>query len=424
MLGHWITAALIALPGMTPAEPVDVLPGPGALAIALNMAEAGQVLRLGPGRHDGGVTISKELTLHCQEGAEIAGPDEGSTLIVDAANVAIIGCKITGSGTSGADLDSGITLNPSATAARIENNHLVGNYYGVNVHGAKDTLVVGNRIEGRRDLHMNSRGNGVHIWNAPGTTVTGNDIRWGRDGIFVTTSRENTFTNNRLRDLRFAVHYMFAHDSLVAGNISQGNHLGFAVMSSDRVQVQGNLSSGDRDHGIMLNYTNKSTISGNRVEGGSEKCIFIYNAHKNRVEGNWLQNCQFGIHFTAGSERNIITLNAFVANRTQVKYAGTRWVDWSEEGRGNYWSNFAAYDIDRDGIADGQFRPNSTIDRIMWTQPAARLLLGSPAVQLVRWSQTAFPALLPGGVVDSAPLMQPNVQDPPVWERENANSGS
>ena len=45
------------------------------------------------------------------------------------------------------------------------------------------------------------------------------------------------------------------------------------------------------------------------------------------------------------------------------------------------------------------------MDHILWTQPAARLLAGSPAVQLIRWTQTQFPALLPGGIVDSAPLM-------------------
>jgi nitrous oxidase accessory protein len=45
------------------------------------------------------------------------------------------------------------------------------------------------------------------------------------------------------------------------------------------------------------------------------------------------------------------------------------------------------------------------MDHILWSQPAAKMLLGSPAVQLVRWSQAAFPATLPGGVLDSAPLM-------------------
>jgi nitrous oxidase accessory protein len=35
------------------------------------------------------------------------------------------------------------------------------------------------------------------------------------------------------------------------------------------------------------------------------------------------------------------------------------------------------------------------------------MLLGSPAVQLIRWSQAHFPATLPGGVIDSFPLMEP-----------------
>ena len=104
-----------------------------------------------------------------------------------------------------------------------------------------------------------------------------------------------------------------------------------------------------------------------------------------------------------------------------MKYAGTRWVDWSVDGRGNYWSDFAAYDLNGDGVAEGTFRPNDSVDRILWTQPAARLLLGSPTVQLVRWSQSAFPALLPGGVVDSHPLMAPVDPEIPEWEARHAN---
>jgi nitrous oxidase accessory protein len=35
------------------------------------------------------------------------------------------------------------------------------------------------------------------------------------------------------------------------------------------------------------------------------------------------------------------------------------------------------------------------------------MLLNSPAVQVVRWAQERFPAIHPGGVIDSAPLMAP-----------------
>jgi nitrous oxidase accessory protein len=135
--------------------------------------------------------------------------------------------------------------------------------------------------------------------------------------------------------------------------------------------------------------------------------VFIYNANKNRFVDNWFEGCRIGVHFTAGSERNIMTDNAFIGNETQVKYVGTRDLNWSEDGRGNYWSDNPAFDLNGDGIADAAYRPNDMVDQIVWRYPAAKLLLNSPAVQVVRWAQAAFPNLHPGGVVDSAPLMRP-----------------
>ena len=128
----------------------------------------------------------------------------------------------------------------------------------------------------------------------------------------------------------------------------------------------------------------------------SEKCVFIYNANKNTFRGNWFEGCRVGIHFTAGSERNEITENSFVANQNQVMYVGTRSLDWSVRGRGNYWSDNPAFDLNGDGIADTAYRPNDVIDQVIWRAPAAKLLLNSPAVQVVRWAQSAFPAIHPG----------------------------
>ena len=35
--------------------------------------------------------------------------------------------------------------------------------------------------------------------------------------------------------------------------------------------------------------------------------------------------------------------------------------------------------------------------------------MNSPAVSIVKWAQSQFPAILPGGVTDSKPLMKPFV---------------
>ena len=147
-----------------------------------------------------------------------------------------------------------------------------------------------------------------------------------------------------------------------------------------------------------------------------EKCIFIYNTNQNRFYNNWFEGCEVGVHFTAGSEGNEIVGNAFIRNRNQVKYVGTRFLDWSKSGRGNYWSDNPAFDLNGDGIGDSAYRPNDLVDKVLWTAPLAKLLINSPAVQVIRWAQAQFPALLPGGVVDTHPLMTPTAR-PSVAER-------
>ncbi len=404
-----LISALIAAP--LPAAEWDVPVRAGAIAETLGRAAPGDTLRLRPGTYDETLVLDFPIVLEGGGKATIDGGGRGSVITVTGADVTVRGVTVVGSGSSHEEIDSGIKLTREASAPQIAGNRVLGNLYGIDIHGARDARVAENVIEGRQDRHMNRRGNGVYVWNAPGAVVEANDIRWGRDGIFVNSSKRNIFRGNLFRDLRFAVHYMYVNNSEVTGNVSIGNDLGYAVMFSKRVRVANNLSVGDREHGVMLNYTNKSEITGNVVRGGAEKCSFLYNSNKNDFSDNWFEGCGIGIHFTAGSEGNRMVGNAFVGNRTQVKYVSTRWVEWSENGRGNYWSDFAAYDVDGNGIADVPYRPNDSMDHVLWTQPAAKLLLGSPAVQLVRWSQSAFPALLPGGVIDSHALMQPKVPE-------------
>ncbi|WP_343082464.1 nitrous oxide reductase family maturation protein NosD [Ostreiculturibacter nitratireducens] len=402
-----ILGLLLALPAG--AEELRVVPGAGTLQTAIAGASPGDVLILEGGAYLGAVTIDRSLTLEGRRGAEIDALGQGTVITITADDVVVRGLTVTGSGENGEALDAGIKIVKGADRALIEGNRLVENLHGVDVHGGLDAVVRGNSITGTQNPRMNDRGNGIYVWNSPGTLVEDNEVRYGRDGIFSNASRDGTYRNNLFRDLRFAVHYMYTNNSEVSGNVSIGNHLGFALMFSDRIVLKDNLSLGDRGQGVMLNYANNADVAGNLVRGGAEKCLFIYNAHKNLIWNNRFEGCDIGIHFTAGSERNVLTENAFIGNRTQVKYVGTRNIEWSFEGKGNFWSDHPAFDLDGDGIADSQFRPNDLMDHILWSQPAASLLLGAPAVQLIRWSQANFPATLPGGVIDSHPLMTPNV---------------
>ena len=224
---------------------------------------------------------------------------------------------------------------------------------------------------------MAERGNGLTLWNTPGTRVLDNDISAGRDGIFVNTSKRNLFRGNRFHELRYAVHYMYTNDSEISGNVSIGNDIAYAIMYSHRLVVKDNVARGSVEQGLMFNYANHSVITGNSVDGGG-KCVFIYNANHNTFQENHFANCDIGVHFTAGSDGNRISRNAFLHNRNQVKYVGTRTLDWSVDGQGNYWSDNTAFDLDGDGIADTAYRPNDVVDQLLWRAPSARILLNTP----------------------------------------------
>jgi nitrous oxidase accessory protein len=434
-------AACLASPSR--AERIVAAPGAADLQSIIDQAADGNVVAV-QGSHSGPVKIVRKLTLEGEAGASITGTGKGSVVTVAAPEAIVRGLIIRGSGKDLETMDAGVFVEQAATGALVENNRIEGNLYGIYLHGAENSIARSNIIIGLREGRLNEAGNGVSVWNAAGAKVLDNDIRFGRDGIFSITSKRNTYSGNRFRDLRFAIHYMYTNDSEISRNVSTGNNVGFAIMYSHRLIVRENVSDGDRDHGLLFNYANGSQITANIVRGrlqsaerwagagvrgksdhdipatgdapptlasgarnGPEKCVFIYNANQNRFRDNWFEGCETGIHFTAGSEGNEITGNAFVGSRNQVKYVGTRYLDWSKNGRGNYWSDNPAFDLNGDGIADTAYRPNDLIDKVLWTAPQAKLLVNSPAVQVIRWAQAQFPALLPGGVVDTKPLISP-----------------
>lgn len=410
LLPH-ICGMLVVLAGsLDPAGARAIEIAAGAdLQAALSRASDGETLQLAPGVYDGPVRIDRPVVVKGGAGVVIDGHRRGRTIDVAARDVTIEGLTIRNSGRSLERMDAAIFLEQGAANAVVRNNVLRGDLVGVYVHGAANALVERNEISGWVAPNLNDSGNGVYVWNAPGVKVLDNDIAGGRDGIFVNASRHDVFKGNRMHGVRFAVHYMYTNDSEVSDNVSIGNHAGYVIMFSDRLVIHGNVSKGDRDHGLLFNYANDSDISGNVVRGG-DKCVFIYNANKNRFSHNWFENCRIGVQFTAGSERNVMTENAFVRNRTQVMYVGTRDLEWSANGRGNYWSDNPAFDLRGRGVADTPYRPNDLVDHILWRYPAAKLLVNSPALQVLRWAQSTFPNLHPGGVVDSFPLMRP----PPI----------
>ncbi|MBL4661351.1 MAG: nitrous oxide reductase family maturation protein NosD [Alcanivoracaceae bacterium] len=373
----------------------------------IDQSSTGDILVLEDGVYNGNLLINHSLTLKGSHQAIILGDKTTHTIKILADDVTINNLNIQGSGLDLSVQDSGIFINQNTRGAVIKGNHLEDNLIGIYLWGSIDSLVVANRVIGQKFHRVNDRGNGIQVWNSPGSIVTKNHISFGRDGIFTTTSRNNEFTYNHFDNLRYSIHYMYTKDSIVSHNYSKQNKIGYALMFSSGLTVTDNVSINDTERGIFSNFMNDSVLTDNIVLGPCKKGLMIYNANFNTMKNNHFEQCDIGVHYTAGSQDNAFSGNSFIENHKQVKYVGTKFLEWSIDGKGNFWSDHAAFDLNTDGIADAVYRPNSITDQILWRNSNTKVLLNSPAIQILKWSQSYFPALLPGGAQDSYPLLKP-----------------
>lgn len=380
----------------------------------------GEIRTLPAGTYSGNFTIDQPLRLRCAPGAVIDGQGAGSTLHVRVAGVTIENCTLRNWGRDLTAMDAAIFVDKAARGTVLRGNDLQGAGFGIWLDATADVQILDNRIQGDPSVRSQDRGNGIHLYAVRNALVRGNQVRQTRDGVYIDTSNDSAIEDNLFEDLRYGVHYMFTHNSRVTGNTTRRTRTGYALMQSRKLTVVGNRSVEDQNYGILMNYITYSTLTGNRVDsvrsgdgggdamiaGAEGKALFIYNSLFNRIEDNRFENSALGIHLTAGSEDNRIGGNAFVNNRQQVKYVASRTQEWSADGRGNYWSDYLGWDRNADGIGDVAYEPNDKVDQLLWMYPQVQLLMTSPAIELLRWVQRAFPVTRPPGVRDSFPLMR------------------
>ena len=376
--------------------------------------------RLPAGDYVGHFVIDQSITLECASDAYLRGAGLGNALNIRAPNVTLKGCDISEWGNNLTQMDAGIFVERTAENARIENNTLHGQGFGIWVDATHNISIVNNKVQGDLALRNQDSGNGIHLFAVRFATVSGNQVWHTRDGIYIEAANDNIIHNNDMRDLRYGIHYMFSNRNQVTNNRTTRTRTGYALMQSRQLTVTGNSSDHDQNYGMLMNYITYSTLKDNfvtavqpgsgdgvHISGAEGKALFIYNSLFNTLSGNHFEHSALGIHLTAGSEDNRIYHNAFIGNQQQVKYVAIRHQEWSHEGKGNYWSDYLGWDRNSDGVGDVPYEPNDNVDRLLWTYPQVRLLMHSPSIELLRLVQRAFPVVKYPGVQDSYPLMRP-----------------
>lgn len=379
------------------------------LQAAVDAAEPGDVIQLEGAFSERVVIDTPGIELRTADGASgpahIDGDGSGTVLTINASSVLIEGIWVSDSGMDRSAPDAGIMVyGANVTLERVQ---ITDSLFGVWIHGGHDATIRDSTIIGSTDVPITERGNGIHLWEAAGAEIIGNDITQSRDGIYFQWSSEVYAADNRLWDLRYGVHYMYSDDNTLAGNLAFDNDVGFALMVSENLTIEDNVAIDNRgpsSHGILVKDIDDSVIRGNDVVNNGQG-FFVYNAHNNVIEDNLILENDLGIQFTAGSSGEVVIGNSFINNERDVlSTATTRQTAWNDSNRGNFWADARTIDLDGDGTGEVRHQPAGIVEQLLHDHPESAVFTESPAFDAVRLAESSFPVLEVPGIVDHRPL--------------------
>lgn len=399
--------------------------GPGqyqSIQAAIDVSRPGDTIEVRAGSYTGNITINKQLTLEGVSKPVLRGEGVGSVITTLADSCVIRGFVIEHSGGDLSREDSGILLKSSKN--QIEDNLLRDILYGIYLYSSHGNTLRGNRIRGRAELEEGDRGAGLHLWNSPDNIIEDNTISETRDGLYVQSCNGNQIRRNRVSNLRYGLHYMFSDRNVFEDNFFSDNVAGAAIMYSNHIEFRRNAfvhNRGFSSFGILFQACNELVAEENFIVDNATG-IFMEALRKTTFRHNTIANNDVAIQMFSSSDANVFTENSFVNNLSPLQLIGrSTTTKWSENGQGNFWSDYDGYDLDEDGRGDVPVKIQNVFEYLQGNHPRLSLFLDSPAARAMAVAEKTFPILRGSSEIDEAPLMKP-IALPYPFRKEQAAS--
>jgi nitrous oxidase accessory protein len=399
------------------------------LQARIDEAPAGSTIVVPDGIY-GPVEIDKSLILTGQGQPIIDAGGEGSAITVTAADVTIEGFLIRNTGVSLDRENSGVDANDSPRLI-IRDNIFENVLFGVFLRKAPDSVVTGN-VVGAMDLELGRRGDGIRLWECAGSVIENNIVDGGRDTVFW-FSDNLIVRGNEVTSGRYGLHFMYSDNTLIDENRLAQNSVGVFFMYGRDLVLTNNViaeNQGPSGYGIGLKDMDGITANGNRFIG-NRAGMYLDNSpwsadQHQTIDGNLFAYNDVGVLFMPSVKRNTFTNNAFIDNTEQVGVKGGgdfSGNDWTSNGIGNYWSDFAGFDADGDGIGDVPYRLADLYSTLTDRHPELAFFSETPAARAISVVARVFPVLEPRPKVeDMAPLIQQPVLPQTNAERLGSHS--
>lgn len=351
------------------------------------------------------INISKSIHLIGEGFPVIDGENKTDTILAIRANdFSVSGFRFKNVGMSYTKELAAIFVSNSKNFT-IKNNVFEDVFYAFILQRVRYGLILGNKISGE-SKDESSAGNGVHVWKSKDLRIEQNTISGMRDGIYLEFVSDSFISNNESIDnIRYGLHFMFSNNNEYHHNEFRRNGAGVAVMFSKFIKMHHNTfhyNWGTSSYGLLLKEINDAEISDNNFEQNTiginvDGCNRISYKNNHFIRNGW------AVKFTGGCYQNVFEYNNFMHNAFDLSY-NSRVNDNKFEA--NYWSEYAGYDIDKDGIGDVPHRPVKLFSYIVNKTPETLVLLRSLFVDIINFSEKVSPVFTPDNLKDTKPLMK------------------
>jgi nitrous oxidase accessory protein len=398
--------ALGAPPAGRPVHTWTVAPGSALPSITQALAQAGDgdTIRIASGDYrEPELIVGRRVTILGMGWPVLHGGDHQIMRVV-ADSVAIEGLVLRDVSPSATDDRAGIKV-LDARGCRIENNTLLGTFFGIYLSKVRGCIIRNNRVRGSGNDQVSS-GNAIHSWSSSDLLIENNVVRGHRDGIyFEFTTNAMVRGNVSTRALRYGLHFMFSNSCTYVSNRFADNRAGVAVMYSHGVRMEGNRfehSWGSAAYGLLLKDISDSHLQDNVFQSNT---VGLYAEGTNRVEvtGNQFLGDGWGVLVMADAQETVFRRNRFEGNSFDVS---TNSANATSRFEGNYWDRYTGYDLDRDGYGDVPFAPVRLFAFVVQQNEPAIILMRSFFVSLLDAAERVAPVLTPRTMEDHRPLMR------------------
>jgi len=349
------------------------------------------------------IVVSKPVEIIGEGWPVLDGKGARQIMTVTADSVTIRGLHFEHVGTSFTE-DWAAVRFQTVRGCVIEGNRFDDAFFGIYLAKVNDCVVRSNVLRSGRGREMNS-GNGIHLWNSTGITISDNRISGHRDGIYFEFVHNSVISRNVSQgNLRYGLHFMYSDDCQYINNTFRNNGSGVAVMFTHRVEMIGNRFEenwGGAAYGLLLKEIGDSKLEHN-VFYRNTTGLMADGANRIKAINNDFIDNGWAVKLEASTQDGTFIGNNFMGNTFDVSSNNSESTNTFAR---NYWDNYRGYDLNRDGFGDVPFRPVRLFSMVVAQNGPSIILLRSNFVRLLDSAESIIPAFTPEALADHEPAM-------------------